>query len=125
MPPTTDAGPPTSKILVRLPDRSRRVVDTKDIYLLEADDGDTLVRLRHKEPLRDVRRLHEVADALAVHGIVRIHQSWAVQPERIREIRPQRDGRDWEVVMDPPVNRVLPVARARLAALFATFGEEG
>ncbi len=42
---------------------------------------------------------------------------------RVREIRRQRDGRDWEVVMQPPVNRVLPVSRARLPGLLRHFGE--
>jgi hypothetical protein len=35
----------------------------------------------------------------------------------------QRDGRDWEVVLRPPVNRVIPVSRARLAGLMRRFGE--
>ena len=43
--------------------------------------------------------------------------------ERVREIRRQRDGRDWEVVMQPPVNRVLSVSRARLPGLLRQFGE--
>ena len=37
-------------------------------------------------------------------GLYRIHRGWAVNPRRIREIRLQHDGRDWEVVMLPPVN---------------------
>ena len=53
----------------------------------------------------------------------RSHDTWAVNLRRIREIRPQRDGRDWEIVMLPPVNRVLPVSRRRLPGLMRRFGD--
>jgi hypothetical protein len=39
----------------------------------------------------------------------------------VKEIRLQRDGRDWEVVMQPPVKGVLPVSRGRLSGLMAEF----
>ena len=37
-------------------------------------------------------------------------------------IRPAPDG-GWEVKLDPPVNRVLPVSRRRISALWERFGE--
>jgi hypothetical protein len=37
----------------------------------------------------------------------------------------QADGRDWEVKLELPVNRVLPIARAELPALWRAFGERG
>ena len=55
-------------------------------------------------------------------GLYRIHRGWAVNPRRIREVRPQRDGRDWEAVLLPPVNKVLPVRRDRLRGLLRHFG---
>ena len=49
-------------------------------------------------------------------GFVRIHRSFLVNPDRILELRRRRDGRGWEVVMAPPVNRVLPVSEERTEA---------
>jgi DNA-binding LytR/AlgR family response regulator len=54
--------------------------------------------------------------------LVRIHRSHAVNLRRVREIRPV-DGGGWEVRMDPPVNRVLPVSRRQASDLFAAYGE--
>ena len=51
----------------------------------------------------------------------RVHEKWAVNLHRIHEIRIQRDRRDWEVVLLPPVNRVLPVSRRRLRGLLRKF----
>lgn len=41
---------------------------------------------------------------------------------RVREIRPVPGG-GWEVRLDPPVNRVLPVSRRQSLNLFAAYGE--
>jgi len=51
-----------------------------------------------------------------------IHRSWAVNLRRVREIRPTADG-GWEVKLDPPVNRILPVSRRRVSTLWECFGE--
>ena len=51
-----------------------------------------------------------------------IHRSLAVNLRRVREIRPAADG-GWEVKLDPPVNRVLPVSRRRVSALWECFAE--
>ena len=37
----------------------------------------------------------------------------------------EESGRDWEIVMLPPVNRVLPVSRRRLLSLMRRFGDAG
>jgi len=51
-----------------------------------------------------------------------IHRSWAVNLRRVQEIRPAADS-GWEVKLDPPVNRVLPVSRRRVSALWKCFAE--
>lgn len=56
----------------------RRAVDPADVYLLEADGGDTLVRLRGARRLRDVRRLAAVAPLFEPFGFLPIHRSYAV-----------------------------------------------
>lgn len=42
---------------------------------------------------------------------------------RHKALRLRAEGDDWEVRLEPPVNRVLPVARGELARLEAAFGE--
>jgi DNA-binding LytR/AlgR family response regulator len=98
-------------------------VDLDEIFLLETAEGDTEVRLRSRRRLRDVRRLGDLVELLAPHGFVRIHRGHAVNVRRVREIRPVNDG-GWEVRMDPPVNRVLPVSRREAADLFAAYGSD-
>jgi DNA-binding LytR/AlgR family response regulator len=101
----------------------KRVVNPADVYFLEADGGDTLVRLRGARRLRDVRRLAAVAPLFEPFGFLVIHRSYAVNLRRLSELRPRDDGEDWEVKLEPPVNRVLPVARDALARLEAAFGK--
>jgi DNA-binding LytR/AlgR family response regulator len=104
----------SDRFLVQLAPDRWRAVDLGEIYLVEADGDDCRVRLRSKEPLVDLRRLADLEELLAPRGFVRIHRSYLVNPARILELR-RRDGRrGWEVVMEPPVNRVLPVAEEKV-----------
>ncbi len=112
------------RVLLHLTPLRRVVAKPDDVYLLEADRDDTIVRKRSRRTIRDVRPLGQVAAVFRRHGFHRIHDRWCVNLRRVREIRRQRDGRDWEVVMQPPVNRVLPVSRARLPGLLRHFGEK-
>ena len=99
------------------------VVDPRDVYYLEAEVDDTRVRLRGKRELVDVRPMDEVARAFARHGFVRIHRGWAVNLARVRQVRRREDGRDWEVRMQSPVNRILPVSREGWETLRKALGE--
>jgi DNA-binding LytR/AlgR family response regulator len=108
-----------TKLLVHLKDRRRRVVDADDVYYLEAQRDETDVRLRGARPLLDVRSLGEVMKDFGPAGFVRIHRNHAVNPARIREIQPA--GRGWQVQLEPPVNKLLPVSRGSLAALLRAY----
>ena len=110
------------RILLHLQGGKRIPVDPQEIYLLEAEGGETLVRTRHAQTLTDVRQLSELIDVFELLGFAQIHRSWAVNLRRVREIRPAPDG-GWEVKLDPPVNRVLPVSRRRISTLWESFGE--
>ncbi len=110
------------RILLHLPDGTRIPVDPQEIYFLDAEEGETLVRTRHAQPLIDVRQLSELIAVFEPHGFARIHRSWVVNLRRVREIRQGSEG-GWEVRLDPPVNRVLPVSRRRVSALWDRFGE--
>ena len=71
--------------------------------------------------MRDVRSLGEVLEDLGPLGLVRIHRNHAVHAGHVREIRPAASGSTWEVRLEPPVNRVLPVSRRSLSVLLAAY----
>ncbi len=114
----------TRHTLLHLDDGLKRAVDPKEVFLLEADGDDTLIRLWQSSALRDRRNLDEVLRTFEPFGFLRLHRSHAVNLDRIREVRLQADGRDWEIKLEPPVNRVLPVSRSELARLWQAFGEQ-
>ena len=111
------------KVLLHLAGRRRRVVDADDIYYLEAQGDETDVRLRAARRLRDVRSLGEIVNEIGPLGFVRVHHNHAINPGRVREIRPARSG--WEVRLEPPVNKVLPVSRRSLTALLEAYRPSG
>lgn len=121
VPSAPSANAPLDRIALHLAGSRRLVVEPDDVYVLEAEGDDTIVRRRGKRTLRDVRRLAEVVASIGHGHFHRIHDNWAVNLRRIREIRPQPDGRDYEVVMQSPVNRILPVSRRRLTGLLRRF----
>jgi DNA-binding LytR/AlgR family response regulator len=73
------------------------VVDPADVYLLEAEGDNTRVRI-----LRE----------------------YMVNLARVRRVRRREDARDWEVRMQPPVSRVLPVSREAWPELKRVLGGE-
>ena len=118
-----NTGTVPNRILIHISRTEHRLLDPNDVYLLSARGGETEVRLRSRQPLVDVRPIGDVMVSLENHGFVRIHREHAVNIAHIRLLRLQSDGRDWEVMMEPPVNRVPPIARDRLAALRTALGE--
>ncbi len=82
---------------------------------------DTLVRLRSKRRLRDVRPLGTLLKEFTPYGFLRIHRNHAVNLVRIREIRRRKGREDWEVKLEPPVNRVLPVSRGQVRKLLTAY----
>lgn len=109
------------KILLHLSGTRRRVVDPADIFWVEAEGHDTLVRLRSSRRLRDTRKLGELLLVLEPLGFVRVHDNHALNPDLVFEIRKRKRGQDWEARLAPPVNRVVPVSRGRLASLWQAY----
>ena len=101
----------------------RRVVNTSDIYYLEATGAHTRVHRRGGRPLMDLRSLGDVLTAWTDRGLLRIHDGYAVHPARVLELRLRESGRDWELKLEPPVNEVLPIGRSYARAVWAAFGE--
>ncbi len=116
-------GVAVHRVLVHISRNEHRVLDPSDVYSLKARGGETEVRLRSRTPIVDLRPLGEVAQLFERFGFVRIHREYAINIARIRLLRLQADGRDWELKLEPPVNSVLPIARDRLAGLRVALGE--
>jgi DNA-binding LytR/AlgR family response regulator len=114
---------PNDRLLLHLARDRRRAVDPHDVYFLEATGETTLVRLRSSRRVRDVRALGELVPLLAPFGVVRVHRNHAVNVRHVLEVRRRTGEADWEVKLEPPVNRVLPVSRTYLKKLWAAFGE--
>ena len=112
------------RVLLRLAPGLKQAIDPADIFFLEAIDDDTHVRTRRADRLEDVRTLGELEPIFRRWGFLRIHRNYLVNLERVRQVRRRRSGDDWELKLDPPVNRVLPISRTALSALWKAFGEE-
>lgn len=112
------------RVLLRLAPGLKQAIDPADIFFLEAIDDDTRVRTRRADRLVDVRTLGELEPIFRPSGFLRIHRNYLVNLERVRQVRRRRSGDDWELKLDPPVNRVLPISRTALSALWKAFGEE-
>jgi DNA-binding LytR/AlgR family response regulator len=113
------------RILVHISRSEHRVLDPDDVYYLQASGGETEIRLRSRTPLIDIRPIGEVAPLFQPHGFVRTHRKHVVNIAHVRLLRLQADGRDWELKLEPPVNKVLPIARDRLGTLRDALGESG
>jgi DNA-binding LytR/AlgR family response regulator len=112
------------RVALHLGDGERRVVDPGDVYFLEAQDEDTRVRFRSAKPLVDMRPLRELVPLFVPHGFLQIHREYVVNLRRVYLIRRRDEGRDWEIKLEPPVNRVPPVSRSAIAKLWRAFGGE-
>ena len=111
------------RVAIHLARGRRRIVDPGDIYFIEAIAGGSRVRLRGARPLIDVRLAGELERALAPLGFVRVHRDYLVNIRRVREVRRRPKGRDWELKLSSPVNRVLPISRRALGKIWSALGE--
>lgn len=116
-------APLPDRVLIHTSKTERRVLDPADVYWIDADGHDTWLRLRGRRRIRDVRPLAELETLFAPHGFVRVHHDHIVNARRILRLRKREDARDWELRLEPPVNRVLPISRGYLDDLRAVFGE--
>ncbi|MDX1632482.1 MAG: LytTR family DNA-binding domain-containing protein [Thermoanaerobaculia bacterium] len=110
------------RILVEVDRGELRAVDPGEVYLLEAEGDETHVRLRTAQTFVSYRSLGRLEELFAPYGFLRVHRNHMVNLRRIHTVRRRKSGRDWEVTLDPPVNRVVPVSRGRLQELWEAFG---
>jgi len=91
-----------------------------EIYLIEAERDDTLVRTARRALYRSRERIADLAARLPSPPFYRCHASYLVNLARVRRLLP--DGRDWTIQLDPPVNRKVPLARGRAAGFRRLMG---
>ena len=115
---------PADRLVLHLADGVREVLDVEDVFYLEAEGDETRVRLRQRRERVDVRALQDVLPRVEHCCFVRIHRSYAVNLRKIQFIRHRPNSRFWEVKLEPPVNRVLPVSAGAYSALMAALEPE-
>ena len=112
-----------SKVLLHISDGLCRAIEPRSVYYLVATGGDTVLHRFCTRPLRDIRRLGELHPVWKRHGFIRIHRNHSVNADRVLEIRLRDNGKDWEIKLAPPLNRLLPVSRNHLKELWSAFGQ--
>jgi DNA-binding LytR/AlgR family response regulator len=102
-------------------DGSIDLIEVDAIFYLEALGGDTLIRTKRKKPYHCIQRLSELARRLPGPAFVRCHRAYAVNLNRVRSLVP-RSSKDYDLRLDPPVNRRIPIARDRLKEIRRILG---
>ncbi|MFV1860032.1 MAG: LytR/AlgR family response regulator transcription factor [Anaerolineales bacterium] len=97
------------------------LLERDQIFFIEAEGDDSLIRTARKTMRRHSERLEQVEERLPSPPFFRIHRSYIVNLDRVYELRTRAEG-EWEVKMDPPVNKVLPVSRRRMEELRKLLG---
>ena len=97
------------------------LLEKNQIFYVEAEADDSLIRTARKKLYRHSERLDQVENRLPSPPFFRIHRSYIVNLNRVFGLR-SRGGDEWELKMDPPVNKVLPVSRRRLPWLRELLG---
>ena len=97
------------------------LLEKDQIFYVEAEADDCLIRTARKKLYRHSERLDQVEARLSSPPFFRVHRSYVVNLNRVLELRSRGDD-EWELKMDPPVNKVLPVSRRRLPDLREMLG---
>jgi DNA-binding LytR/AlgR family response regulator len=109
------------RLPVKAPDGTTRFFDLDDIYYLEAREHDTLVRAARRTAYRSTERLSTLAGRLPCPPFFRCHNTYLVNLLRVRRLE-RKQGRDYSLRLEPPVNRLLPLARGRVGAFRKLMG---
>ena len=109
------------RLSVKYEDGSIDLIEIDGIFYLEAKGEKTLIRTRRQKPYKSVQRLGELAKRLPAPAFVRCHREYIVNLNRVRSITP-RSSRGYDLKLDPPVNRRIPIARDRLEKIRKILG---
>lgn len=97
------------------------LIEMDRIYYLEAQREKTLIRTRRKKPYTSMQRLGDIQKKLPAPAFVRCHREFIVNLNRARSLDP-RETRGYDIKLDPPVNKRIPVARNRLNTIRKILG---
>ena len=109
------------RLPVKGADGSIELIEIDGVFYLEARGEDTLIQTRRKKPYKSLQRLGELAKKLPTPAFVRCHREYIVNLNRVRVLIP-RNSRDYDLRLDPPVNRRIPIARQRLEKIRKILG---
>ena len=112
---------PGTRMLLRIDDDRFDLIEIGDIYYCEAMGGDTVVRTRRMRPYRTTERLAALAARLPADRFLRPHRSFLVNLDRLQHVSRRAAG-GWSLKLDPPVNRVIPIARSHERDTFLRLG---
>jgi DNA-binding LytR/AlgR family response regulator len=101
------------RLPVKHADDSIDLIEIDGVFYLEAQGESTLIKTKRKKPYKSVQRIGELAKKLPAPAFVRCHREYIVNLNRVRSITP-RSSRGYDLRLDPPVNRRIPIARNRL-----------
>jgi DNA-binding LytR/AlgR family response regulator len=106
-----------NEIVSRLPvkgaEGSIELIEIEGIFYLAAQGDDTLIRTKRKKLYKSVQQLGDLAKRLPAPAFVRCHREFIVNLNRVRVIM-LRASRDYDLQLDPPVNRRIPISRNSL-----------
>ena len=109
------------KLPVKYANGSIDLIEIDGIFYLEAQGEHTLIRTKRKKPYKSVQRLGELAKNLPAPAFDRCHREFIVNLNRVRSISP-RKSRGYDLRLDPPVNRRIPIARNRFEEIQKILG---
>ena len=97
------------------------LIEIGRVYYLEAQREKTLIRTRRKKRYVSLQRLGEIEKKLPKPAFVRCHREFIVNLNRVRSLDP-RKSRGYDIKLDPPVNKRIPVSRNRLSTVRKILG---
>jgi DNA-binding LytR/AlgR family response regulator len=109
------------RVPVRRADGKFLFFDPGEIFYVQVDGHDMLVRTARKTPYRSTRRLREAESNLPAPPFFRCHEAYIVNLARVRTLERRSDS-DYRLRLDPPVNKLIPLSRRRLAAFRRLMG---
>ena len=109
------------RLPVKYADGSIDLIEIDGIFYLEAQGENTMIRTKRKKPYKSFQRLGELAKKLPAPAFVRCHREYIVNLNSVSSLTP-RKSRDYDLRLDPPVNRRIPIARNRLDKIRKTLG---
>jgi len=90
------------------------LIEIDRIFYLEAQGEKTLIRTRRKIPYISFQRMGEIEKTLPSPAFVRTHREFIVNLNYARSLNPRPTG-GYDLKLDPPVNKRIPIARNRLS----------